>query len=483
MQFQVLIGGTQGQNPHLPWHLPVLVRPEQVVDVTRSLLDLFREQGSREKRDAARFRYLIEHIGVGGRTGMARRAVAVSIASLRQRAGAPRRIRRTGRLVSPDSSRASGPWASAFRWDGCRGNSSMAWPWRPKNGAMDRCGPRPSKASRSSTFRPVSKMRRPPTSRRMGISPYADTLARNTVACTGKQFCNIAVTETKGHMLQLVEKLRARALTLHGIRIHMSGCPSSCAQHFTADIGLKGVRVRRLLGTREGFDVYLGGGIAGQVHLALLYKLGVDVDQLPQLIEDVVQEYYLRHKPGTDVQRLLAGRIARHCGGEGRGRRIRSAHLAVRGVPVPASGRGPAGLLPKVCGAAAEFRATGRGPGRGRSQAAVARRTAERWIHVCRRGIAINRWRRGWLSKWRERNTPYFVSTAGSTPSTIPVRTKGLRSPREKSSTASSPVPGTAGRSSLHRLQHQSRRERREELPDEDRRGTNFHSHGTGFCG
>jgi ferredoxin-NADP reductase/nitrite reductase/ring-hydroxylating ferredoxin subunit len=78
----------------------------------------------------------------------------------------------------------------------------------------------------------------------------------------------------------------------------MSGCPSSCAQHFTADIGLKGVRVRRLLGTREGFDVYLGGGIAGQVHLGLPYKLGVDVDQLPQLVEDVVQEYYLRHKPG-----------------------------------------------------------------------------------------------------------------------------------------------------------------------------------------
>ena len=78
----------------------------------------------------------------------------------------------------------------------------------------------------------------------------------------------------------------------------MSGCPSSCAQHFTADIGLKGVRVRRMIGTREGFDVYLGGGIAGQEHMALPYKLGVDVHQLPTLVEDVVSEYYLLHKPG-----------------------------------------------------------------------------------------------------------------------------------------------------------------------------------------
>jgi ferredoxin-NADP reductase/nitrite reductase/ring-hydroxylating ferredoxin subunit len=85
---------------------------------------------------------------------------------------------------------------------------------------------------------------------------------------------------------------------LHGIRIHMSGCPSSCAGHFTADIGLKGVRVRRLIGTREGFDVFLGGGIAGQVHLALPYKLGVDVDQLPNLVEEVVREYYLQHRSG-----------------------------------------------------------------------------------------------------------------------------------------------------------------------------------------
>jgi nitrite reductase/ring-hydroxylating ferredoxin subunit len=118
------------------------------------------------------------------------------------------------------------------------------------------------------------------------------------VACTGKQFCNIAVTETKGHALRLIEQLRVRSLELHGIHIHMSGCPSACANHHTADIGLKGVRVKRLLGTREGFDVFLGGGIAGRLQLSMPYRSGVDVDQLPNLIEEVVREYYLRHNPG-----------------------------------------------------------------------------------------------------------------------------------------------------------------------------------------
>ena len=63
----------------------------------------------------------------------------------------------------------------------------------------------------------------------LGLSVHADSLDRNTMACTGSQFCNIAVTETKGPMFQLLEKLRKKQVKLEGIRIHMSGCPSSCA--------------------------------------------------------------------------------------------------------------------------------------------------------------------------------------------------------------------------------------------------------------
>ena len=297
VQFQLLIGGTQGQNPHLPWHLPVLVSPDQVVAVTRSLLDLFREQGSREKRDAARFRFLIEKIGVAGVLEWLEGHLPFP---LRPCVSEP--VPPTGYddLIGWFRQTQPGLWTMGLcvplgrlSWQQLEGAALAAKKWG--NGEL-RATPEQGLAILNipTGFKDAAAT----AVAAHGISPYADALARNTVACTGKQFCNIAVTETKGHMLQLIEKLRARSLTLHGIRIHMSGCPSSCAQHFTADIGLKGVRVRRLLGTCEGFDVYLGGGIAGQVHLGLLYKLGVDVDQLPQLVEDVVQEYYLRHKAG-----------------------------------------------------------------------------------------------------------------------------------------------------------------------------------------
>src|SRR5262249_37591397 len=119
---------------------------------------------------------------------------------------------------------------------------------------------------------------------RIGLEHEADTIARNVIACTGRQFCNIAVSETKGHAFGLMETLRARGVKLAGIKINMSGCPSSCAQTYLGDIGLKGVRVRRPGGTCDGFDVFVGGGAHGAVELGVLYRKGVDVDQLPELI-------------------------------------------------------------------------------------------------------------------------------------------------------------------------------------------------------
>lgn len=295
--FQLLIGGTQGQNPRLATHLPVLVHPDQVVGVTRALLDLFRAQGSREKRNAARFRFLVDKIGVGG-----------VLQWLEDRLPTPLRpyVNEPVSASSHDELvgwfRQSNPklWTMGLSvplgrmtWQQLEGLARLSKKWGDGN-LQTTHEQGIAVVNIPTAFKDAAAT----DAAAVGLSVHADSFDCNTVACTGNQFCNIAVTETKGQMLQLIEKLRKRALKLHGIRIHMSGCPSSCAQHFTADIGLKGVRVRRLIGTREGFDVMLGGGIAGQVHMALPYKLGVDTEQLPALIEDVVSEYYLRHNSG-----------------------------------------------------------------------------------------------------------------------------------------------------------------------------------------
>jgi sulfite reductase beta subunit-like hemoprotein/nitrite reductase/ring-hydroxylating ferredoxin subunit len=326
--FRVAVAGKQGQMPQLGRPLPVFVPPESVPRVTAAFLDVFRAQGSREKRDSSRFHFLIEKIGI-----------ANLLEEVERRLGAP--LERCDEEVAPPSGyddlvgwyrqktdesclpRADGwgqetdihvtpspnplptgegcvRWAVALRpplgrmsWMQLEGIGLAAERWAagrlrttPEQGLVVLDVP--------TGFRDAIATQLA----RWNLTVHADSRVRSVMACTGKQFCNIAVTETKAHALQLIERLRQRSLELHGIHIHMSGCPSSCANHHTADIGLKGVRVKRLLGTREGFDVLLGGGVAGKLHLAMPYRMGVDVDQLHNLIDEVVREYYLRHSPG-----------------------------------------------------------------------------------------------------------------------------------------------------------------------------------------
>ena len=149
---------------------------------------------------------------------------------------------------------------------------------------------------------------------RYGLSFEPDTVSRNMVACTGKQFCNIAVTETKGYAYQLIETLRRRNVQLYGIGLHMSGCPSSCAMSYTADIGLKGAKVRRGLRVLDAFDVYLGGGIGHQVQLGILYQKAVPFAQLAEFLKKLINEFHL-HRDRNETfsqywQRKLGGHQA-----------------------------------------------------------------------------------------------------------------------------------------------------------------------------
>ena len=295
--FQLLVGGKQGQPPVLGRHLPVLVAPDQVVDVARALLDLFRTHGDREQRKRARFACLVDRIGISGVLDYLEKHLPFPLQPCLKEPQPP-----TGYddLIRWFRQKQPNRWTMGLAvpvgrltWKQLEGLALLSQKWG--DGTL------------RTTFDQGIMVPGVPTGFKdaaataaaaCGLSLYADAMVRYTIACTGKQFCNIAVTESKAHMLKLMETLRQRGVMLHGIRIHMSGCPSGCGLHHTADIGLKGVRVRRLLGTREGFDIYLGGGVAGQLHTGLPYRLGVDVDQLPQVIEEVIREYYQKHKAG-----------------------------------------------------------------------------------------------------------------------------------------------------------------------------------------
>ncbi|MBX6311812.1 MAG: Rieske 2Fe-2S domain-containing protein [Isosphaeraceae bacterium] len=307
--FHWLLAGTQGQNPRLAWKLPVWVREEQAPEVLRQALLVFRAEGSREKRDKARLRYLIERIG---EIGFLERVEARLGYRLERSEAVIPGVERHEDFIGWFAQKQPGLWAlgvsvplGRLTHEQLDGLADLA----------ETCG---GGCLRTAYDQGIVipnipahlKGRAVRALNRIGLEHEADSITRNVVACTGRQFCNIAVSETKGHAFTLMERLRAQGVRLAGIKINMSGCPSSCAQTYTADIGLKGVRVRRKAGTCDGFDVFVGGGVHGAVELGLLYRKGVDVDQLPEVIADLVRTYDREHNGDQTFSQFWRDRIA-----------------------------------------------------------------------------------------------------------------------------------------------------------------------------
>ena len=97
----------------------------------------------------------------------------------------------------------------------------------------------------------------------IGLSARPSNWRRSTMACTGIEFCKLAIVDTKERARRLVTELEKRFPDLDtDISVNVNGCPNACARTQVADIGLKGQLVldddaRQV----EGFQVHLGGGL------------------------------------------------------------------------------------------------------------------------------------------------------------------------------------------------------------------------------
>jgi sulfite reductase (ferredoxin) len=117
------------------------------------------------------------------------------------------------------------------------------------------------------------------------------------VACTGIEFCKLAIVETKGRAAWLARELEERIPDLdEQLRIHVNGCPNSCARFQLADIGLMGVVLARPDGTKsEAFFVHLGGGLGARGGFARKVKgTRVFAEDAADYVEALVRRYRQR---------------------------------------------------------------------------------------------------------------------------------------------------------------------------------------------
>jgi sulfite reductase (ferredoxin) len=134
----------------------------------------------------------------------------------------------------------------------------------------------------------------------LGLSVHPSAFRRGTIACTGIEFCKLALVETKGRAESIREELEKRLPDFDTpITINVNGCPNSCARFQVADIGFKGMVQKGPDGDEEAFQVHLGGQMGTEAEFGRKFRgLKVTAEEAPDYIERVLRGYLERREGG-----------------------------------------------------------------------------------------------------------------------------------------------------------------------------------------
>ncbi len=296
--FDLWVGGGLSTNPRLAERLGVFVPPERAPEVWHGVVRLFRDHGYRRLRTKARLKFLLadwgpvrfrevleqEYLGTplpdgpapppptgpGDHVGIHRQKDGLSYVGL-----APTVGRVSGSVLAAVAAEAERVGSSRVRLTPHQKLLVLDVPPRRAAGL----------ARRLESF---------------GLTARPSPFRRAAMACTGIEFCKLAIVETKATAAEVVAELERRLVGVEldrPISLHVNGCPNSCARIQTADIGLKGQLVTGEDGKQvPGFQVHLGGGLASadrdEPGLGRTVRgLKVTAEDLPDYVERVVRRF------------------------------------------------------------------------------------------------------------------------------------------------------------------------------------------------
>jgi sulfite reductase (ferredoxin) len=286
--YDLWVGGGLSTNPKLAVRLGVFVPPEDVIDVWAGVTRVFREYGYRRSRNRARLKFLVsdwgperfrevlesdEFLGRALDDGPAPEHIGHNRdhIGVRQQADGRNYVgfaMRTGR-TSGTQLQAVADLADRH------GSGRIAATVEQKMVILD------------VTETEVDALVAALESLDLPVRP--SVFRRGTMACTGLEFCKLAIVETKGRAQDLYAELDRRLPDFDTpITINVNGCPNACTRFQLGDIGLKGM----IVGDEEGFQVHLGGSLGVDAGFGRkLRGLKVTAAELPDYVERVLRNY------------------------------------------------------------------------------------------------------------------------------------------------------------------------------------------------
>jgi sulfite reductase (ferredoxin) len=263
--FDVWVGGGLSTNPMIGQRLGAWVPLDEVPDVWAAVISVFRDYGYRRLRHRARIKFLVADWGAEQlRATMEEKYLGRKLIDGPAPAVPAHPVDHVGVYPQKDGKFYVGAAPIAGRVSG----STLVAVAK----AAERTG------SRRVRFTPQQKLlvldvpeaEVPALSAELaslGLQVDPSPWRRGVMACTGIEFCKLAIVETKARAVDLVATLEQQLADIqagieHPVTVHINGCPNSCARIQTADIGLKGQIVTDADGNQvEGFQVHLGGGL------------------------------------------------------------------------------------------------------------------------------------------------------------------------------------------------------------------------------
>ncbi len=146
-----------------------------------------------------------------------------------------------------------------------------------------------------------------------GLPVQASPFWRGAVACSGTEYCKLAITETKAFSQWLVEELEERlpGFEQH-LKLHVTGCPNSCGQHWIADIGIEGKKIRVGDRLHDAYYFFVGGAVGLHQSVARAVGYRCLATEVPDAIERLLRRYLDERRPGENLRQFFS----RHSEGE-----------------------------------------------------------------------------------------------------------------------------------------------------------------------
>ncbi len=141
----------------------------------------------------------------------------------------------------------------------------------------------------------------------IGLKVGGSAFWRGTVACSGTEFCKLAITETKSFSRWLVEELEDRlpGFDQH-LRLHVTGCPNSCGQHWIADIGIEGKKIKVHNRMVDAYYFCVGGALGLHQGTARPVGYRCAATEVPDALERLLGQYLAQREPGENPRRFFA---------------------------------------------------------------------------------------------------------------------------------------------------------------------------------